>query len=297
MRHTIVIAILALFAGDARSEPRRAKLATQADLDRLEKRVDDQQRLLEKLVKLQQQYLSALVALMPDPGAATPTTSPPAVAAIEPKPADTEPKPEPKPVSKPKKPAKPEAKGAGTIVGKIAGGGGEAFVYVEDVVASAGGTAKMTQEGRQFAPHVLAVQKGTRVEFPNLDAVFHNVFSVTPDASFDLGSYRQGESRSVTMTKPGVVTVYCNMHPNMVGYILVTPSALVARVGSDGFYRLTNVPAGRHKLVAWAPNAKPVTTDVEVGDAETATIELELKRGRTAPHTNKDGMAYGSYKE
>lgn len=294
MRHTFVIAVLALLAGDARSDPRRPKLATQADLDRLEKKVDDQQRLIEKLVKLQQQYLAALVALVPDPGAATP---PAAVAVTEPKPAEPEPKPEPKPIVKPKKPPKPEAKGAGTIVGKIAGGGGEAFVYLDDVVATAGGTAKIAQEGRQFVPHVLAVQKGTRVEFPNMDAVFHNVFSVTPDATFDLGSYRQGESRSVTMTKPGVVTVYCNMHPNMVGYILVTPSALVARVGSDGFYRLTNVPAGRHKLVAWAPNAKPVTTDVEVGDAETATIELELKRGRTAPHTNKDGMPYGSYKE
>ena len=153
------------------------------------------------------------------------------------------------------------------------------------------------QVGKRFIPDLVAVAAGGSVAFPNGDPFLHNVFSQTSERAFDLGSYRQGESRNVTMTKPGVVTVYCNMHPNMVGYILVTPSALVARVGSDGFYRLTNVPAGRHKLVAWAPNAKPVTTDVEVGDAETATIELELKRGRAAPHTNKDGMAYGSYKD
>jgi hypothetical protein len=159
------------------------------------------------------------------------------------------------------------------------------------------GTATMKQEGKQFLPPVLIVQKGTTVQFPNLDAFFHNVFSVTPDNSFDLGSYRQGESKSVTMTKPGVVSVYCNMHPQMVGHILVVPSALYARAGADGFYRLANVPAGKHKVVAWAPNAKAVTMDVEVVEDEVTTLEMEVKKGREGPHLNKDGMPYGSYKD
>ncbi|HMG11616.1 MAG TPA: hypothetical protein VK571_00440, partial [Gemmatimonadaceae bacterium] len=141
-----------------------------------------------------------------------------------------------------------------------------------------------------------AVQKGTKVELPNRDAVFHNVFSVTPEASFDLGSYRQGETKGVAMTRPGVVNVYCNMHPQMVGYVLVVPSSLFVRAGQDGFYRLPNVPSGKHRIVAWAPNAKPVVSEVQVADDEVVTAELEIKRGRALPHTNKDGLAYGSYK-
>ena len=106
----------------------------------------------------------------------------------------------------------------------------------------------MKQEGKAFSPSTLVVTKGTRVDFPNRDAIFHNVFSVTPDNSFDLGSYRQGESKSVTMAKTGVVTVYCNMHPQMVGHILVVPNGNYVRAGKDGFFRLTNVPgfAGIH---------------------------------------------------
>jgi hypothetical protein len=91
--------------------------------------------------------------------------------------------------------------------------------------------------------------------------------------------------------------VYCNMHPQMVGYILVTPSSLVVRAGQDGFFRLANVPVGHHRLVAWAPNAKPVVSEIDVAEADSATVELALKRGHTGPHTNKDGLAYGSYKE
>jgi hypothetical protein len=155
----------------------------------------------------------------------------------------------------------------------------------------------MKQQGKQFVPRVLVVQKGTRVDFPNTDTVFHNVFSVTPDNSFDLGSYRQGESKSVTLGKPGVVTVYCNMHPQMVGHVLIVPNAMFAKAGADGFYKIANVPAGKHRIVAWAPNAKPVTSEVEVVDSEAATVELEVSRRGQSTHTNKDGLPYGSYKD
>lgn len=331
MSSPVIRRILVLLAGaaiflaaaprEAWSQPRKApaakpKPATQADIDRLEKKIAEQQRMLEKLVLLQQQYLRQLVALMPDSGGGAPP--PDVVAKVEPRPEPKPPtapksdaqiengaqKPAEKPVAKadpkadPKaaKPAPKKGKG-GTLVGKVKGGGGDTYVYIADIVASAQGTATMKQEGKQFVPRVMAVQKGTRVEFPNLDAVFHNVFSVTPDNSFDLGSYRQGESKSVTMTKPGVVSVYCNMHPQMVGYILVTPSGYYTRAGGDGFYRLANVPAGKHKVVAWAPNSKPVAMEVEIVEDEVTTLELEVKRGRETPHLNKDGMPYGSYKD
>jgi len=272
----------------------KTNLATQADIDRLEKKLADQQRMFEKLLKLQQQYLTSVIGLLSDTAAA------PLPFVAEPEPRLD---PRPGPDAKPEPPKAPRVeprkigKGVGTIVGKVKGGAGDVYVYVEDVVAATQGSAAMKQEGKQFVPHVMVVQKGTRVEFPNRDAVFHNVFSVTPEASFDLGSYRQGETKSVTMTRPGVVNVYCNMHPQMVGFILVVPSSLYARAGQDGFYRLPNVPSGKHRLVAWAPNAKPVVSEVEVADDQVVTSELEIKKGRALPHTNKDGMPYGSYQD
>jgi len=291
MRSSQVLAgfVVALaFVPQARSDPRpQDRPVTQADLERIEQKLEAQQRILDKLIQLNEQYLRQVAALAAEAGSPSPEAS--SVAA---KPRD-EPRPDarvaavkPRPVAK-----------TGTIVGKVAGGGGEAFVYVDDVVAASHGVATMNQQGKQFSPRLLAVAKGTRVEFPNRDAVFHNVFSVTPDNSFDLGSYQQGASKSVTMTRPGVVTVYCNLHPQMIGYILVAPGPLFVQAGGDGAYRLANVPVGHHRVVAWAPNAKPVTMEVDVPEGEPATLAFALKRGHPGPHTNKDGMAYGSYQE
>ena len=304
VRWIIYLAVAVSFVSEARPDPRaKAKPVTHADLDRLEQKFEERQHLLDNLIRLQTQYLQQLLALFPDTAVGA------RPAAVDPRPAEShvaakldghgdgpvEPSPVEPRAALPR--PRPTPRAIGTIVGKVTGGGGDTFVYVEDIVASAPGTAFMKQENKQFNPRVLTVQKGTKVDFPNLDAVFHNVFSVTPDNSFDLGSYHQGSAKSVTMTRPGVVTVYCNMHPQMVGYILVVPSKLYVHAGQDGFYRLANVPVGHHRVVAWAPNARPVTQEIDVGEADSATLEFELKPGRAGPHTNKDGMAYGSYKD
>ena len=289
-------AVAVALGPQARSEPRAPERpVTQADLDRLEQKLEAQQRTLDKLLQLNEQYLRQLVGLLAEariPGA------PGVPGVMEPGPTDGKPAPgEPKP-AEPRVAAKPRIpKAAGTVIGKVTGGGGEAVVYVDDIVTTSRGAAAMNQEGKQFKPRVLAVPKGTRVDFPNRDAVFHNVFSVTPSNSFDLGSYQQGASKSVTMTKPGVVTVYCNLHSQMIGYVLVTPNALYTQAGEDGAFRLANIPVGHHRIVAWAPNAKPMISEVDVTEGEPATLEFALKRGHVGPHTNKDGMAYGSYKD
>lgn len=300
------LAVAAVLAPDARSEPRTSsRSVTRAEISRLEQKLEDQQRLIDNLIRLQAQYLQQLLTLFPGtPGGGRPLAVDPKDSK-DPKPVEndvvakaegqTDPKPDEHRGTSPRARSNPKA--IGTIVGKVKGGDGEAFIYIEDIVATAQGAAIMKQEHKQFVPRVLTVPRGTKVEFPNADAVFHNVFSVTPDNSFDLGSYQQGVSKGVTMAKSGVVTVYCNMHPQMVGYILVVPSKHYVRAGRDGFYRLPNVPAGRHRVVAWAPNTKPVTLEVDVGDGDSATLEFELKQRRTGPHMNKDGMAYGSYKD
>jgi plastocyanin len=305
-----IIVMVAALAPETRADSKKKPAtATKADVDRLETRIEEQQKQIDKLMKAQQAYLQALKALdssastdaKPDDAKTEPkVVAPAAVEPPKPKATDkaavgfTDSKPakarlEPKPVAK-----KPE--GVGSVVGKVTGVG-DAVIYIDDIVETGRGSATMKQEGKQFIPNVLIVQKGTTVQFPNMDAFFHNVFSVTPDHSFDLGSYRQGETKSVTMAKPGVLSVYCNMHPQMVGHILVTPNGNYVRAGKDGFFRLTNVPAGRHRVVAWAPNAKPVMAEAEVSDAGVVTLELELKKGRSSPHTKKDGLPYGSYGE
>ena len=301
-----LLAITVGLAPQIHAEPKRkAAAATKADVERLEARIEDQQKQIDKLLKAQQQYLNALRSMfgeanvsqtepkVDEPKPATPTPAPvPAPAADKATVAFTDTKSRPKlePVVKAKK------TGQGTIVGKVTGVA-NAVIYVEDIQESSKGSATMKQEGKQFVPSVLVVQKGTTVSFPNLDAIFHNVFSVTPDNSFDLGSYQKGESKSVTMAKSGVVSVYCNMHPQMVGHVLVVPNGYYVRAGNDGFFKLQNVPAGRRRVVAWAPNSKPVVAEAEVSESGVVTLELELKKGRQAPHTKKDGLPYGSYAE
>jgi plastocyanin len=304
-----IIAGLAITVNPIAANPRKQakpKSATASDVERLDKRIDEQQRQIDRLIKLQQLYQQALNAALEGTATQIPVVDKP-VAADKPAPAHVDkppvaaPEPKPAPPSPPKaivekKPKKEEPPGNGTIVGKVTGVA-DAIVYIEDIVAPVKGTAAMKQEDKQFIPRVLVVAKGTTVSFPNRDAIFHNVFSVTPDNSFDLGSYKQGESRSVTMNRPGVVTVYCNMHPQMSGHILVVPNGNYVRAGKDGFFRLPNVPAGTHRVVAWAPNAKPTVVETDVETDQVATIEMSLTKGRATQHTKKDGLPYGSYEK
>jgi plastocyanin len=295
---TYLLGLGLLFGPAAQAQP-RSRPATRADIDRLDKKLEDQQRRIDKLVKLQLQYLQGLAAMTdgsPPPAVAP---EPPERKLDPPEPAERRPgvaaEPRPRPAAvldvKPKRP-RPEL--VGSVVGKVIGVA-DAIVYVEDIAVSTHGTATMKQENKEFVPSVLVVQRGTTVQFPNADAVFHNVFSVTPDNSFDLGSYRQGETKSITMSRPGVVSVYCNMHPQMVGHILVVPNGNYVRAGKDGFFRISNVPAGHHRIVAWAPGARAASADAEVSETDAVTVELELKRSRSGPHLKKDGLPYGSY--
>lgn len=302
----VLLAALGLTLSPAAAQPRKkVKAATQADVERLEKKIEEQQKQIDKLIRVQQQFLGALSAQFegatPPPA---PSVEPKPAPAVPAKPTPTSEKPaEPKPVPKPAAGStgaatlKPEKKGElGTVVGKVEGAG-DAIVYVDSIVAPVKGSASMKQEGKQFVPQTLVVTKGTYVDFPNRDAIFHNVFSATPDNAFDLGSYRQGETKGVLMSKPGVVTVYCNMHSQMVGHILVVPNANYVRAGKDGFFRLNNVPVGTHRIAAWAPNAKPAVTTANVTANEVVSVELAVTRGKTLPHQKKDGMPYGSYQK
>ena len=102
----------------------------------------------------------------------------------------------------------------------------------------------MKSSSKRFEPRVIAVSKNATVEFPNADPIYHNVFSVSGANRFDLGLYRSGSSKSKTFDEPGLVRIYCNIHPQMVGFVMVVDSDFVAVTGPDGAFRFDNVPAG-----------------------------------------------------
>jgi plastocyanin len=187
----------------------------------------------------------------------------------------------------------------GAIRGKVAVPSGEpvAYVYVENVLAPAvkGQRVVIEQKGKKFIPSWAVIQRGTAITFPNLDNIYHNVFSLSSGNSFDLGLYNSAnDSKSHVFNEPGAVDIYCNIHPEMAASALVVPNRYYAKVKSDGSFEINNVPRGKRKVVAWAPGAQLTAdwTDVEAG--RTAEVSLKLV-AKGSGHLNKSGQKYGSY--
>jgi plastocyanin len=155
------------------------------------------------------------------------------------------------------------------------------------------GTFTITQKNKAFAPRVLAVPNGSSVEFPNDDPIFHNVFSLSPPQPFDLGLYRAGASKTRTFTQPAVYYVFCNIHPQMVAFLVVAPSAWVATAAPDGTWRL-DLPPGRYRVTALSERASPVSVEVTAGKGTTDAppISLDESVAVVAPHLNKYGKPY-----
>jgi plastocyanin len=113
------------------------------------------------------------------------------------------------------------------------------------------GRASMDQRDETFVPHALAITTGTTVDFPNSDRVYHNVFSLSKAARFDLGRYEAGHSKSVRFDRPGIVRVFCEIHSHMNAFILVFSHPFFAMTDADGRYRIDNIPPGTYSIVAW----------------------------------------------
>ena len=144
---------------------------------------------------------------------------------------------------------------AGELIGQVTARGGpvrEAVVYVDEIrTPPAVRRARMDQRNRTFIPHVMAVQLGTRVDFPNNDTVFHNVFSFREGKRFDLGLYPVGTTRPVYFDRPGLVRIFCNIHSNMSAFIWVLENPYFAVTDQSGRFRITNVPAGERVVRVW----------------------------------------------
>jgi plastocyanin len=154
--------------------------------------------------------------------------------------------------------------------------------------------ATLGQSNERFEPRVLPIVAGQTVLFPNFDRLYHNVFSVSPVKPFDLGQYRSTDPpRSVVFESPGLVPVYCNIHPHMISYVVVLENPAYAVTGADGRFEIPDAPPGPVTVNAWTPGAARVSRDVSLAAGTENEIELELVASeRIEPHKRKDGSPY-----
>ena len=139
----------------------------------------------------------------------------------------------------------------------------------------------MDQTKMTFAPHVVAVQQGTTVEFLNSDSVGHNVYwpsiSGNKKLSHNLGTWPKGEKKPFQFNDLGVASLLCNVHPEMSGYVVVVPTPYFAVTDKEGNFEIKNIPAGKYTLKTWSEDGKPTTQTIEVTGA-TTTVDLTVKK-------------------
>jgi plastocyanin len=170
---------------------------------------------------------------------------------------------------------------AGTLEGKVSPGK-SSVVYVDTIQGKTfPAPAKhpiMDQKGLMFRPHVMAVQEGTTVEFLNSDSVQHNVFwpsiSGNKKLGHNMGTWPKGQSRPFKFDNPGVVPLLCNVHPDMSGYLIVSPTPYFAETDANGNYKIENVPDGKYNVVAWHEGMKPQRKSVDVSGTSKADFTL-----------------------
>jgi plastocyanin len=189
-----------------------------------------------------------------------------------------------------------EVTGRVRIIGRAPSASVETVVYAERLDAATPvrpGSYAITQRNRTFVPSVVAVPLGSKIEFPNADMIFHNVFSLSRPDPFDLGLYRGGASRSRVFSQAGTFLLFCNIHPDMSAVILVLPTSHIASTNQQGNYKL-DLPVGRYRLVAWSPRSEKVSAEISVSAGTQTVNEMVLDESKfvAMPHRNKFGQDY-----
>lgn len=173
---------------------------------------------------------------------------------------------------------------------------GDAVVYLEGHgISLPPARFDITISDKTFSPHVIVVPAGSTVAFPNHDPFDHNVFSVSDSNSFDLGLYGRGAGKTTVFRYPGLVRVFCNVHPRMVALVQVMATHHFAQAGGDGSFTVSGVEPGTYKLHVWHERAsQEIVRDVTVGPNGLSDLQITLNaRGfRWQPHKNKFGKDY-----
>ena len=177
---------------------------------------------------------------------------------------------------------------------------GETLVSLEPasgkLIHKSPATFQMTTRGKMLIPHVLAIPVGSTVEFPNDDPISHNLFSLSSNNSFDLGLYRKGAGKSHKFEAPGLINVYCNVHPNMSAVIKVLATPYYVFADPSGNYAITDVPPGKYRMIVWNEIGGQTETPIEVSNAGTVSgdlsVTLDSRNYRATQHLNKLGKPY-----
>lgn len=191
------------------------------------------------------------------------------------------------------KPGASSLKGTVTIEGRPLDGLGLVML------TPANGTGKkrkpklrvVEQRDKEFLPRVLAVPPGSSVAFPNFDGVFHNVFSISPTKKFDVGLYKDGDTREVKFEKPGVVRLGCNIHAKMSSFIVVVDAPHYVVVDGSKEFNFRSLAPGKYKVRAWSDRSKaPMETEISINPGvNNATFDVKAD-AEEGPSEDKFGM-------
>jgi len=157
------------------------------------------------------------------------------------------------------------------------------------------GTFSVASRSKTLLPHIVAVPLGSTVSFPNEDTITHNLFSVSKPNEFDLGFYKRGTSMTKKFDSPGIVNVYCNVHPDMSAVVHVMSTPYFARVDAQGAWVIAGVVPGTYRLNAWNEIGGSVIADVEVskkGVVGQLNLTIDTRQHRKTQHLNKLGKPY-----
>jgi plastocyanin len=152
-------------------------------------------------------------------------------------------------------------------------------LYVQNAPASdvaPPARAAMEQTDERFIPHVLPVLRGTTVDFPNADDVFHNVFSLSSAKTFDLGRFPKGSTKAELFDRSGVVQVFCHIHSDMSAVVLVLDNPYFTVPAASGRYSIEGVPPGDYTVVGWHERIRPVLRTVHVTAGQTARVDFNI---------------------
>jgi plastocyanin len=166
----------------------------------------------------------------------------------------------------------------GSIVTDLDKNKEDAVVYLKGVKgAVVPQKVTIEQHHLTFIPKVTTIPAGSTVEFTNHDKIYHNVFSVSEAKKFNLDTYDPGKPKQVTFDKPGVVSLLCNVHPEMSAWVVVTDNSYAAVSDKAGNFIITDVPAGTYEITSWSEKLKPQgVTTVTVSDGNTARVDIKL---------------------
>jgi plastocyanin len=170
---------------------------------------------------------------------------------------------------------------------------------IDDAAYATSKRPVLVQKDKNFAPHLLVVEVGSLVDFPNHDPFFHNVFSLFDGKRFDLGLYEAGATNSVRFDRVGVSFLFCNIHPQMSAVVVAVDTPYYAKTDRSGHLTISGVPYGRYEMHVWYERSLPeelkaLTRAVTVSGAtfNLGTLRIPENQNFTPAHKNKYGQDY-----